>query len=1218
MTEKIAEQITGLSKLTSDRSKEPIATQSRWRETLIGIGAFIAQRLIFGILVLVVIIFLSYLGLGMAQGMAFYPALGQSALKTLGYVGQLTRGELGVSAAGSLTAVPVTIAEVLSDFLGKSLGLLTVSLLIATLVGVTLGVWAAGRRQSGWSLITILASIIGVSVPSFFAALLLQLAAIRLTQAVGRPVLPVGGFGWDKHIIMPALVLAARPIAQITRVTFVSVSDVLSQDYVRTARSKGLQERQVVLYHVIRNAAIPVLTTMGLSLRFSLSSLPVVEFFFSWPGVGFSLLKAISRQDDNLTVALILCLGILFILVNLILEVCYRLIDPRLRDALADAGRRERVSLKRMVRSMLDAVQDLSKDNLFKSWLARRKSPASPDPFRAILDRRGIELDVSTEEYQAERRRMWMRGTLSNFPFMVGAILVFGLVVLFLFGPWLAPSSPYTTQGLTYVDGEIIVPPFAPNETFLWGTDALGRDILSLILAGAQQTVLLVVLVVSARMVVGIVLGSIAGWLNGSWVDRLLLGLSETIAAFPTLLLAMTFILALGIRQGFRPFVIALCLAGWGEVMQFVRGEVMTIRPKLFIESAVALGLRTPRIVWRHVLPNLLSALISLAALEMGATLMLLGELGFVGIFIGGGAFAELHVDAAPYHYSDVPEWGALLSNVRRYARAYPWMALYPGLAFFTAILGFNLFGEGIRRMVETVGVGISRLLNRYTVAAGLLMVVGINWVQANTGSIAFYRQQANEFDGRQALAHVQALTDPALDGRALGTPGMDAAAEYVAQQFHALGLQSAGENMTYFQTRKRSFEGLNDVPQLSIDDGGQSAVYHQDFAEFVGYDRNWGQAQGKVRFVAMGNMIRSAGFYGGSYKALDGLDYSEQVLMVLSGREVDFLTDVPYDGILVVDGDPVGVERRYTLSSRDPNWQMFGTGIERGYDRPTLWINETTADRLLEGTGHTIADLRPIAEELNVNEMIGLPTEIMASVDITGTIHDRVEVRHVIGHLPGLSDSRYGGINDRMIVVMAQYDTPPPSPDGTLYPAANNNASGVAVMLEAIRTLQETGYQPYRTFLFVAYSAEGLEMGEWVYPPEVDRFLLAKRGFSSNFEIDAVVDLRGLGAGEGDGLVILAGGSMRLTDLLEQSAQQMRVKSRRGGEAVDISIIFEDQDRRAGGQEAPQVGLSWDGGELTSRRPADTLESVSEDKLEQAGRALSLSLMILGRELQY
>ncbi len=201
---------------------------------------------------------------------------------------------------------------------------------------------------------------------------------------------------------------------------------------------------------------------------------------------------------------------------------------------------------------------------------------------------------------------------------MAGAILVAGLLVIVFFGHQLAPHSPYTTQGLTMVEGKLTVPPFEPNETYPWGTDVLGRDIKSLVLTGAWQTLRLAAMVVLARIVVGFILGAIAGWQSGRWIDRMVLGLSEIIAAFPALLLAMTFILALGIRKGFAPFVIALCFVGWGEVMQFVRGEVMAMRPKAFIEGAIAVGLRTPRIIYKHVLPNLVPALISLTALGDG------------------------------------------------------------------------------------------------------------------------------------------------------------------------------------------------------------------------------------------------------------------------------------------------------------------------------------------------------------------------------------------------------------------------------------------------------------------------------------------------------------------------------------------------------------------------------------------------------------------------
>jgi hypothetical protein len=151
-----------------------------------------------------------------------------------------------------------------------------------------------------------------------------------------------------------------------------------------------------------------------------------------------------------------------------------------------------------------------------------------------------------------------------------------------------------------------------------------------------------------------------------------------------------------------------------------------------------------------------------------------------------------------------------------------------------------------------------------------------------------------------------------------------------------------------------------------------------------------------------------------------------------------------------------------------------------------------------------------------------------------------------------------------------------------------------------------------------VAYSAHGQEGGEWIYPPDVERFLEAKKGFSSSFDIQAVVDLRGLGAGDGDSMIISAEGSMRLADLFDTCANRMGVKAKRGGESVDIGIVFEEKSRYESGQEAPKVGLRWEGWEAMSHRPADTLSEVSPENLEKAGRAASLALMTLGRELHY
>jgi peptide/nickel transport system permease protein len=1189
-----------------------------WRAAR-GALAFAARRLGFGVLVLLFIIFLTYLGLDMAGGTELAPAFTGVVPKTGAYLVRLFAGDLGLTTAGSDTLLPVPVAEVIAERLPRSLGLLGIALLISALIGVFLGVSAA-RSRSGSSLGILFLTIIGVSIPSFLAAFLLQWGATTYTRVVGKSLLPVGGFGWDNHLILPVLVLAARPVAQITRLAFVSVREVLQQDYVRTARSKGLHHYRVVSTHVLRNAAIPILTTIGLSLRFSLSSLPVVELYFGWPGAGFTLLKGIAKQDSDLTIGLALCFGILFILTNLVLELSYRLIDPRLTGSAAHTERESRQPLKKRIQSVWLSVGDFLKENPLSRRLNRRKEATELLPYLtpSKADKRG----PARLEDPDERRLagMW-KPVIRNIPLIVGGILVLGLLVMFLFGPNLAPNNPYQTIGLVTVDGVLSLPPFSPGETFPWGTDALGRDLMSLILVGAQQTLLLAILAVIARTLVGVLLGALAGWMEGGLLDRFILSAAEIIAAFPTLLLTMILILAIGIRQGLLPFILALCFVGWGEIMQFVRGEVISIRPEPFIESAAAVGARTPRIIGRHILPNLFSSLISIIALEMGAVLMVLGELGFINIFIGGGAIIEL--PSYTIHFSDVPEWGALLSNIRYLARSYPWTGIYPMLAFFLAIVSFNLFGEGFRRLVESGSLVINRVVNRYTVSLAILAFAGVQWLQFNSGTLPFYREQARAFQGEQALSYATDLTKPEMQGRALGTDGQRLAAQYIALMFDALGLQSAGEGGTYFQNRSHSYEQLDAIPAFMIQDNGPAPVYGQDFAAYPGRFITEGQFSGPVRFVALGEPSPAqGGGFRSRYPDLFRADFTGEALLALSDREAWTLATVPSSGMLVVTDDPSLLGRRFTYSGRSGEGRNMFTGVSSGEgETPSLWITEELADRLLAGSGSTVADLRELSSGLAIEEVYEMPLQRGVVMQVEGTLEPRMPVQHVIGFLPGTAG--YEGCRDcldkNLIVVMAQYDNPPLGPAGEVFPGATDNASGVGVMLEALRVLQETGYQPYKSFLFVAHTGEGLDGGELVFDPEVSRFLQARTGFGTNFEIEAVVQLRGVGGGSGDRLEVAAGGSLRLAELFETAAGQMGVDTVRADETVDISIIYDETFVSSeGSQEAPKVRLFWEGWEASSRLAADRLDTISAEKLEQAGQTLALSLMILGRETQY
>ena len=178
------------------------------------------------------------------------------------------------------------------------------------------------------------------------------------------------------------LVLAARPLAQITRVTYVTVEGILAQDYVRTAHSKGLRSSQITLVHILRNAAVPILTTIGLSLRFALSSLPIVEYFFGWQGLGFTLLQSISNQDDHLTIVLALCLGILFILINLLLDSAYLIIDPRLRNKETASSSGQGVELEgKKETAHPEVFRSILAEKPWKTWL-RRKPESHPSPFK--------------------------------------------------------------------------------------------------------------------------------------------------------------------------------------------------------------------------------------------------------------------------------------------------------------------------------------------------------------------------------------------------------------------------------------------------------------------------------------------------------------------------------------------------------------------------------------------------------------------------------------------------------------------------------------------------------------------------------------------------------------------------------------------------------------------------------------------------------------------
>lgn len=297
---------------------------------------FIIRRIVFLLLTALLIIFFVQLGMLMARNSSAptpnFDLDSQAAMawdNTRSYLGQLITGQLGQVEQGS-AFVPTVL--ILRQAYINSLGLLVAALTVAVLIGGSLGALLVLTRLGRVTLPVLTLTILGISTPSFFAALLLQQGEISYLAKTGRRLVSVSGFGWDlDHMLLPLLVLMARPLAYLTRAVYLNLRQVMGEDYVRTARAKGLSLRRTVNVHVLRNTAVPILTALGVSLRFSLGSLPVIELFFAWPGLGEALLQALNAQQTGLAVTLALALGMTILVTNLLLDVIYRLIDPRLR-----------------------------------------------------------------------------------------------------------------------------------------------------------------------------------------------------------------------------------------------------------------------------------------------------------------------------------------------------------------------------------------------------------------------------------------------------------------------------------------------------------------------------------------------------------------------------------------------------------------------------------------------------------------------------------------------------------------------------------------------------------------------------------------------------------------------------------------------------------------------------------------------------------------------
>ncbi len=309
----------------------------------------------------------------------------------------------------------------------------------------------------------------------------------------------------------------------------------------------------------------------------------------------------------------------------------------------------------------------------------KRSAPAVRFPAGKV--RPASRLVGTTSPELAVRRRSLKARLRFTASLWIGVVLLGIVVAIALAAPLIAPYPPEQLG--------VAAPLTSPSWQHPFGADNLGRDLFSRVVYGARIALTMALSGMAIGVSIGVALGVLAGYYN-RWIDRILSRLMEVWLAFPALLLAILVVARLG--ASLQSTIVALGIVGAPAYFRLVRSGTLTAKHSLFVEAARATGASDARILARHVLPSTASSIIVLASMRSGLLLLAGAGLSFIGL------------GAQPPQ----PEWGALLASGRTYLDAAPWMAVFPGLAITLTVVGFNLFGDGLRDALDPTRSNLS------------------------------------------------------------------------------------------------------------------------------------------------------------------------------------------------------------------------------------------------------------------------------------------------------------------------------------------------------------------------------------------------------------------------------------------------------------------------------------------------------------------------------